>query len=43
MCAQIITAVQMVYEEKFVKDLNIPALMAVGYEGKENKVTITDS
>lgn len=31
--AQIITAFQMVYEEKFVKDKDIPALMAVGYEG----------
>lgn len=33
LAAQIITAVQMVYEEKYVKDLNIPALVAVGYEG----------
>lgn len=32
--AQIITAIQMVYEEKFVKDLDIPALQAVGWEGK---------
>lgn len=31
--AQIITAFQMVYEEKFVKDKDIPALMTVGYEG----------
>ncbi|XP_055326910.1 solute carrier family 35 member F6 [Sitodiplosis mosellana] len=31
--AQIITAVQMVYEEKFVAGLDIPALQAVGYEG----------
>ncbi|XP_026280126.1 solute carrier family 35 member F6 [Frankliniella occidentalis] len=31
--AQIITAFQMVYEEKFVKDKDIPALMVVGYEG----------
>ncbi|XP_026472161.1 solute carrier family 35 member F6-like isoform X1 [Ctenocephalides felis] len=31
--AQIITAIQMVYEEKFVKDLDIPALQAVGWEG----------
>ncbi|KAK3915012.1 Solute carrier family 35 member F6 [Frankliniella fusca] len=31
--AQIITAFQMVYEEKFVKDKDIPALLVVGYEG----------
>lgn len=31
--AQIITAVQMVYEEKYVSGLNIPALQAVGWEG----------
>lgn len=31
--AQIITAFQMVYEEKYIKDKDIPALMAVGYEG----------
>lgn len=31
--AQIITAVQMVYEERFVAGLDIPALQAVGYEG----------
>lgn len=31
--AQVITAVQMVYEEKFVAGMDIPALHAVGYEG----------
>lgn len=31
--AQIITSVQMVYEEKYVTGLNIPALQAVGWEG----------
>lgn len=31
--AQIITAVQMVVEEKFVAGLNIPPLQAVGWEG----------
>ena len=32
-CAQIISAVQMVVEEKFVTGQNIPALQAVGWEG----------
>ena len=32
--AQIITAAQMVYEEKFVTRHNIPPLQAVGWEGK---------
>uniref|UniRef100_A0A6M2DWU6 Putative solute carrier family 35 member f6-like protein n=1 Tax=Xenopsylla cheopis TaxID=163159 RepID=A0A6M2DWU6_XENCH len=31
--AQIITAIQMVYEEKYIKDRDIPALQAVGWEG----------
>lgn len=31
--AQIIIALQMVYEEKYVSKLNIPALQAVGWEG----------
>lgn len=31
--AQIIQAVQMVVEEKFVSGLNIPPLQAVGWEG----------
>lgn len=32
-CAQVITAVQMVVEEKFVSGLEIPPLQAVGWEG----------
>lgn len=32
-CAQVITAVQMVIEEKFVSGLEIPPLQAVGWEG----------
>jgi drug/metabolite transporter (DMT)-like permease len=32
-CAQMITAVQMVVEEKFVSGQNVPALQAVGWEG----------
>lgn len=32
--AQIITACQMVYEEKYVVDKDIPPLQAVGWEGK---------
>lgn len=31
--AQIITSVQMVYEERFVSGMDIPALQAVGWEG----------
>ncbi|KAF4525075.1 hypothetical protein B566_EDAN001989 [Ephemera danica] len=31
--AQVITATQMVYEEKFINKHNIPALQAVGWEG----------
>ena len=31
--AQIITAVQMTYEERYVAGMDIPALQAVGYEG----------
>lgn len=31
--AQIITATQMVYEERFVGNLDIPSLQAVGWEG----------
>uniref|UniRef100_A0A182VS07 MMS19 nucleotide excision repair protein n=1 Tax=Anopheles minimus TaxID=112268 RepID=A0A182VS07_9DIPT len=37
--AQIITAVQMVYEEYYVTALNIPALQAVGWEGKLNSLS----
>lgn len=32
-CAQMVTAVQMVVEEKFIGGANIPALAAVGWEG----------
>lgn len=32
--AQVITSVQMVVEEKYVAGLDIPALQAVGWEGK---------
>lgn len=32
--AQVITACQMVYEEKFVTKHNVPPLQAVGWEGK---------
>lgn len=38
--AQILTACQMVYEEKYVVSKNIPPLQAVGWEGK---ITINDS
>lgn len=31
---KVITAVQMVVEEKFVSGLDIPALQAVGWEGR---------
>ena len=31
--AQIIAAVQMVYEEKFVTRYSVPAMQAVGWEG----------
>lgn len=31
--AQVITAIQMVYEERYVAGMDIPALQAVGYEG----------
>ena len=30
---QIVTALQMVYEEKFVTKYNVPPLQAVGWEG----------
>ncbi|XP_033232096.1 solute carrier family 35 member F6-like [Belonocnema kinseyi] len=33
LCAQVMTAVQMVVEEKFVGGNNVPALQAVGWEG----------
>ena len=31
---QIVTALQMVYEEKYVTKYNVPPLQAVGWEGK---------
>ena len=31
---QVIVASQMVYEEKFITKYNVPALQAVGWEGK---------
>lgn len=31
--AQVIVAIQMVYEEKFLKKYDVPALLAVGLEG----------
>ncbi|XP_076765028.1 transport and golgi organization 9 [Xylocopa sonorina] len=40
LCAQVITAVQMVVEEKFVAGQNIPALQAVGWEGLFGFITI---
>lgn len=35
--AQIVTASQMVYEEKFIMKFNVPPLLAVGFEGELNK------
>lgn len=32
-CAQVITSIQMVYEERYVAGLDIPALQAIGWEG----------
>uniref|UniRef100_A0A182NSN4 MMS19 nucleotide excision repair protein n=1 Tax=Anopheles dirus TaxID=7168 RepID=A0A182NSN4_9DIPT len=40
--AQIITAVQMVYEEYYVTALNIPALQAVGWEGNNAHGVLED-
>ncbi len=31
--AQVIVAIQMVYEEKYLEKYNVPALLAVGLEG----------
>ncbi|XP_043599136.1 solute carrier family 35 member F6 [Bombus pyrosoma] len=39
-CAQVIIAVQMVIEEKFIAGQNIPALQAVGWEGIFGFITI---
>ena len=41
--AQVITAVQMVYEEKFVVKHNVPALQAVGWEGKMKSASKFDN
>jgi len=38
--AQIISATQMVYEEKFISKFNVPALQAVGWEGIFGFVTL---
>lgn len=38
--AQIIAAVQMVYEEKFVTRYSIPAMQAVGWEGNLFSYTV---
>ncbi|CAD5123218.1 DgyrCDS11579 [Dimorphilus gyrociliatus] len=38
--AQIVTASQMVYEEKFVMKYNVPALLAVGFEGLFGLLTL---
>lgn len=37
--AQIITACQMVYEEKYVVDKDIPPLQAVGWEGSVEAIS----
>merc|ERR1719153_534610 len=39
-CAQIIVASQMVYEEKVVSKYNVPALQAVGWEGTFGFLTL---
>lgn len=39
--AQVITAVQMVVEEKFVAGQDIPPLQAIGWEGNTSNVTNT--
>lgn len=40
-CAQIIVASQMVYEEKFISKYNVPALQAVGWEGTFGFLTLS--
>lgn len=40
-CAQVIVAVQMVYEQKFVMKYDVPALMAVGLEGLFGMLTLS--
>merc|ERR1719189_1846576 len=39
-CAQVIVATQMVYEEKFVSKYDVPALQAVGWEGTFGFLTL---
>jgi hypothetical protein len=41
--AQVVAASQMVLEEKFVSGLDIPALQAVGWEGKYLTVIFTST
>merc|ERR1719510_46833 len=40
-CAQVIVASQMVYEEKFITKYNVPALKAVGWEGTFGFLTLS--
>ncbi len=40
-CAQVIVATQMVYEEKYVTKYNVPALQAVGWEGTFGFLTLS--
>lgn len=40
-CAQVIVAVQMVYEQKYVMKYDVPALMAVGLEGLFGMLTLS--
>ena len=39
-CAQVIVATQMVYEEKFISKYDVPALQAVGWEGTFGFLTL---
>ena len=39
-CAQVIVATQMVYEEKFIAKYDVPALQAVGWEGTFGFLTL---
>jgi len=40
-CAQVIVATQMVYEEKFIAKYDVPALQAVGWEGTFGFLTLS--
>lgn len=40
-CAQVLVASQMVYEEKFITKYNVPALQAVGWEGTFGFLTLS--